>query len=183
MSHPPDDHTLVYQIANGDQDALAALAQRYHQALGRYLMYLLGGSAVDIEDILQEVYLAVWRGASSYRGDAQVRTWLFHIAHNCALNARLSTARRPLGRAEPLDEVTATVPSPEDAITSAVDLAAALAALAHKHRVVVELVARQGFSIEEAAQILAIPSGTVRSRLTYARRALLQRLGKEPIHE
>jgi RNA polymerase sigma-70 factor (ECF subfamily) len=183
MPHPPTDDELLCRIAAGDQDALADLACCYHQALGRYITSLMGGATMEIEDILQDVYLAVWRGAATYRGEAQVRTWLFHIAHNCAFNARKAQARRLLGQADSLDDMTVTLPSPEDVVTTTIDLTNALHRLSPKHRTVLVLVCQQGFTIDETAQILAIPPGTVRSRLTYARRALLQQLGKESIHD
>src|SRR5262249_58792096 len=85
---------LVARIAMGDHDALALLAADYHPRLWRYLARQLGADIELVEDVLQEVYLAIWQGAGSYRGDARVSTWIFQIAHYRALDVHRARARR-----------------------------------------------------------------------------------------
>jgi RNA polymerase sigma-70 factor, ECF subfamily len=87
-STPPDDSTLIKRIASGQQDALSQLYSIYRPRLRRYLWHQLDANPAAVEDALQEVFLAVWRAAPSYRGEAQVATWLFQIAHYQVLHAR-----------------------------------------------------------------------------------------------
>jgi RNA polymerase sigma-70 factor (ECF subfamily) len=177
---PADDRTLLARIAGGDEQALKSLYASYRPRLWSYLWRLLDQSPERTEEALQDVLLAVWRHARGYRGEAQVATWLFRIAHNCAINARRAhlrheTHRAPLndddGGGETLAEL-AMDDSHEERVLDQMLLAEALGQLSPKHREVLELTFAQGFTAEEIAHILEVPIGTVKSRLTYARRAL-----------
>jgi RNA polymerase sigma-70 factor (ECF subfamily) len=79
--------------------------------------------------------------------------------------------------AEDSGEFASLAPSHEDAVLDRLALADALRRLSPKHREVLYLVSQQGFTLEEAAQVLAVPVGTVKSRMSYARQALLRALG------
>ena len=177
----PDPILLLGQIANGDEEALRTLYVEYHPRLHRYLWGLLDGDGCAVEEALQDTFLAVWRAAGGYRGEAKVATWLFQIAHNLALHSRWAAARR--GRFEvesvPSEEAAApTTTSLEDAVLDRQALDEALNRLSTKHRAVLHLVFEQGFTAEEVAQILEVPVGTVKSRVSYARRALQSALGR-----
>jgi RNA polymerase sigma-70 factor, ECF subfamily len=168
-----EDHLhWLHQIAGGDQDALARMQQALYPRLWRFLWVQLDGNTSWIEEVLQDVFLAVWQSAHTFRGEARfVAAWIFRIAHHHAANARRAQFRRPEGHAALLleEDVTTTF---EDAVVQRVTLAEALRHLAPKHQEVLYLVFYQGFMLDEVAQILNIPSGTVKSRLSHARRAL-----------
>jgi len=193
----PGDSELVAGIAAGDAGALTLLFARYRPRLWRYLWRQLDGDAPLAEDTLQEVFIAVWRTAGTFRSEAQVATWLFRIAHHHAANARRSRARRPVERlAEPgnpalFGETPGEYPhvaplhmtpgqsayrhaGPDEEVVARLTLAEALAQLSPQHHEVIDLIFTQGFSMNEVAAILDIPAGTVKSRLSYARRALRQ---------
>jgi RNA polymerase sigma-70 factor (ECF subfamily) len=179
-SSPPDDSTLIGRIACGQQDALSQLYTIYRPRLRRYLWHQLNGNEAAVEDVLQEVFLAVWRSAPSYRGEAQVATWLFQIAHYQVLHLRRDRGRHPNGQL-PDDgaggrdgdwEATESHDSLEDSVLDRLTLEDALSQLRPAHREALELVFLQGFSQAEVSQILGVPPGTVKSRLSYARRAL-----------
>lgn len=144
------------------------------------IFYQLERDSGWTEEIVQDVFLAAWRSAGSYRGEAQLGTWLFRIAHNLAANARRGRRRHPLGRPFPGDEDaddTASEPiimydSHEQAILNRLELREALDQLSSRHREVLDLAFYQGFGSAEIALILDIPEGTVRSRISYARKAL-----------
>ena len=89
-----DPKLLLGQIANGDEEALRSLYVEYHPRLQRYLWGLLDGDGCAVEEALQDTFLAAWRAAGGYRGEAKVATWLFQIAHNLALHSRWAAARR-----------------------------------------------------------------------------------------
>ncbi|HEX6122873.1 MAG TPA: sigma-70 family RNA polymerase sigma factor [Ktedonobacterales bacterium] len=176
---PGDDRALLARIAEGDEQALKCLYASYRPRLWSYLWRLLDQNPERTEEVLQDVLLAVWRHAHSYRGEAQVATWLFRIAHNCAINARRADLRHASHRA-PLDDdddgetlaELAMDESYEERVLDQMLLMEALGQLSPKHREVLELAFAQGFTAEEIAHILGVPVGTVKSRLTYARRAL-----------
>jgi RNA polymerase sigma-70 factor (ECF subfamily) len=180
----PEDADLLRNIAQGDEQALRLLYLHYRPRLWRYLLQQLNGRDALVEDVLQEVFLAIWRSAASFRGEARVATWVFRIAHHHAVRFRLSADRFPPAPAEndtadsgEGDCAVGDV-SPENEVVDRLILAEAFHRLSTKHRAVLLLVYQQGFTLDEAALILAIPAGTVRSRVSYARRALQRELIK-----
>lgn len=180
MAH--DDRLLLARIAIGDEDALHELYQGYAPRLTRYLWHQLNGDPHAVEEALQEVFIAVWRSAAGFRGEAQVATWVYQIAHNVASSTRRRQLRQAALIQEPIpepDEATGgneTLPACDDTVLDRLVLADALRQLTEKHREVLRLVAAEGFSLNEVARMLDIPAGTVKSRLSYARRALLRAL-------
>ncbi len=178
-----NDQQLIRRIALRDASALEQIYALYRPRLWRYLWQQLDGDSGAVEDTLQEVFLAVWRAADDFRGKATVNTWIFRIAHHQLAHRQRSNARRPeghLAELAPLDgEERSDSPrnglaqaSHEGAVLDRLILAAAFGRLAARHREALELVYQQGFTLEEVAQILDVPLGTVKSRISYARRAL-----------
>ncbi|MEO7002933.1 MAG: RNA polymerase sigma factor [Ktedonobacterales bacterium] len=176
-----DQQALLARVAAGDDEALHALYEQLRPRLRRYLWHQLDGDLAGVDDTLQEVFLAVWRTAGSYRGDAKVTTWVFQIAHFQALRARRSFARRndPLpvedwasSDVRPLSPIWRS-PAHDDEVMTRLTLASALHQLSAPHREALELVFYQGFSLAEVSAILGTPVGTVKSRISYARKALL----------
>lgn len=176
---------LLAQISSGDQDAMQRLYVVFYQRMWSYLWRQLDRDPGWTEEAVQDVFLAAWRSAASYRGEARVGTWLFRIAHNLAANARRAKGRRLQG--QPLDSVGSSdeqgevgdalaLHSAEDVVVGRMMLAQALGRLSPHHRDVLDLAFHQGFGADEIAMILAIPVGTVKSRMSYARRALQQQL-------
>jgi RNA polymerase sigma-70 factor (ECF subfamily) len=179
-----DDRSLIARIARRDAAALERLYALYRPRLWRYLWQQLDGDAGAVEDTLQEIFLAVWLAAGDFRGEAKVNTWIFRIAHHQLAHRQRSAARRPeghlaahtaLGHDEVGSDDTRDEPaqaSHEAAVLDRLVLAAAFGRIAAKHREALELVYQQGFTLEEVARILDVPLGTVKSRISYARRAL-----------
>jgi RNA polymerase sigma-70 factor (ECF subfamily) len=179
-----DATRLLALVAAGDEEAMRQLYLLFHDRVRRYLWHQLGGDSAVVEDALQDVFLAVWRTARGYRADAQVATWIFQIAHYRALHMRRGRSRfadvvpdETEAEAETTAEAAYLAASHEDAVLDRLALADALLRLSPKHREVLYLVSQQGFTLEEAARILAVPVGTVKSRMSYARQALLRALG------
>jgi len=180
-----DEQALVARIAADDQEALRILYTRYRPRLWRYLWRRLDGDAGAVEDAMQETWLAVWRGAPGYQPRGQVAAWIFQIAHRHVAHLRRDTSRALEGRLRPRaldaedDELLSAVNetgSHEERVLDRLALVEALRALSPAHREVLELVFYHGFSLVEAGQILDIPLGTVKSRVSYARRALAKAL-------
>lgn len=172
-----EDERLARRIAAGDRAALEELYARYRRPLFGFLMGI-APDAATAEEILQDTLVAVWQGAAGFEGRATFRQWLFAVARRQAYNA---VRRRRLPWADP-DEVAVAVasgPSPETEVLTGValeDLATRIRSLPQGQREVLVLTLVEGFSYEEAAGILDVPVGTVRSRLNTARRTLRQQL-------
>lgn len=187
------DRTLLDGVAAGDQAALAQLYNAYRARLWRYLWLQLGGDAGLVEEALQDVFVSVWRTAGAFRGEASVATWLYRIAHHVAANSLRARARRIEGqRPERLDAPTReggpagayATPAPDEHVLARMALQDALLALSEKHREVLDLLFVHGFTYDEIAGIIGVPVGTVKSRLSYARRALHAQLSAErPLKE
>jgi RNA polymerase sigma-70 factor (ECF subfamily) len=167
---PSEDQLLVRRAQEGDRDAFAALL-RAHQVDARGLARLLCGD--DGDDATQEAFVKSWSALRSYRGDAPFRSWLLRIVANEARNRRRAAGRRrvyELRTAE--DRATGeAAPSPEVAVLAherATTLINAVDALPDAMREVVMCRHLMGLSEAEAADVLAIPAGTVKSRLSRA---------------
>src|SRR5262245_598336 len=87
------DEALVAGCAAGDAAALSALYRRHHEPVYRFLSRMVGSSS-ELDDLAQLVFLGAWNGASRYRGQSAVRSWLFGIAANIARKHHRSEKRR-----------------------------------------------------------------------------------------
>ena len=167
----PTDAELLRQVAAGDEAAFAELYDLYAPPVYNYLLRLVNESAVA-EEILQEVFLAMWQGAHRFREEARVKTWLLRIAHHQAV----SWLRRTRATARADEELEAADHDPIEehlARSWQIDqVRAALAQLTSNHRAVIELTFVQGLSYAEIAEVMNCPIGTVKSRMSYALRRL-----------
>jgi RNA polymerase sigma-70 factor (ECF subfamily) len=177
------DEALLERVTAGDQEALKQLYALYRPRLWRYIWQQIGGDTQLAEEILQDVFLAVWHGARSFQRRASVSTWIFRIAHNIASttsHARLRHTSRLAPTGPDSQRQESGYPSHEDEVLARITLADAVACLPAKHREVLELTFYQGFTCEEAGHILDVPTGTVKSRLAHARKELAGRLERKP---
>ncbi len=177
---PLTDRQLLEGTARQDEGALAALYDRHSSRLYSYLLRLVNDRGVA-EELLQEVFVAVWEGAGRFRGRAKVSTWLFRIAHHKGVD--WLRRRRP-STAGGVDRLPADDCPEEEAFDAwrADRLQAALGQLSPEHRAVLELTFFEGLSYREVAEVLGCPVGTVKSRMSYAKRFLrgvLERMGME----
>ena len=185
-----EDAALVAALKAGSEEAFGVLIAQYGQPLYSLIARSLQDPA-DAADITQEVFLKVFRSIRSFQGEASLRTWLYRIALREASNQRRWWTRHkrqemtidaPVGTGEEMDEgmcLSATLTdrsgSPYD-LTVCAELKArvedALRKLPEAFRTVVVLREMEGFSYEEIAEIVEVPAGTVKSRLTRGRAAL-----------
>ena len=178
--HAQDDDTqdraLLRAAATGDADAFGRLVQRHRDRLYAVALRTLGPTErEEAADALQDALLSAYRGAAGYRGDARVSTWLHRVVVNACLDRVRRRAARPT---VPLPEQEPAAPGdPLADRETALDVAAALAALPPDQRVALVLVDLQGLPVEEAASALGIPVGTVKSRCSRGRARLAVSLG------
>lgn len=167
-----DVHCCVVPISPAEDAAIRTLYEQHASPLLSYALRLTGGDRGRSEDIVQETLLRAWRHPEALdpaRGP--VRSWLFTVARNVAVDAHRARRSRPT---EVGDEALAVVPA-VDEIENALDswlIADALAALSPDHRAVIVETYYRGRSVAEAAAVLGVPPGTVKSRTFYALRAL-----------
>jgi len=175
-----DEDLLIQYRENGRRELFAELVNRYERELYSYLRRYLG-SVEAAEDAFQAVFLQVHLKCQQFDAQRRVRPWLYTIATNQAIDAQRSNRRhraisleRP-SRLREADEgralVELTVSEEPDPARQAADgerdklLGAALDQLSEPMRAVIHLVYYQGLLYREAAEVLSIPVGTVRSRL------------------
>jgi RNA polymerase sigma-70 factor (ECF subfamily) len=186
MADPGVD--LIRRIQHGDEAALADLMAQHSRLLQAHLGRYVGPA--DAEDMLQEVWLRVWDRAHQWDGRGRPLAWLLAITTNIALNhLRGRRTVLPLAVLEQNDEAEAgasiseaLMPGPEDHALWREELGrvrAALDALSPDKRLAVRLVRIEGHTIREAAAMLGVPVGTLKSRLHHAHRLLVEHLEEE----
>jgi RNA polymerase sigma-70 factor (ECF subfamily) len=174
-----NDAAVVARVAASERDALAQLYSRYGAVLLRYLLQLTPDRTLA-EEILQDTLLAVWKQARTYEGRSSVRTWVFGIARRQAHN-HLRQRAVVTDSVDVLEQMPSPDPDPQDALLTTIareELAEALGGLVPTHREVLLLVLIDELSYEEAAEVLGVPVGTVKSRLHHARLAMRERLAQ-----
>jgi RNA polymerase sigma-70 factor, ECF subfamily len=168
-----DDDGLVARVAAGDDTALRELFSRHAPWLAARLRAVL--PAAEVEDVLQETFLAVWRGAGGYRPCGAAGGWLWGIARR---QAALLLRRRGPAVAALSDGAAAAgraAGDPAEVAPTRADLAAAVAALGPPggpEREVWRLLYEEDRPVAEVAVMLGVPPGTVKSRAHRARRLL-----------
>jgi len=166
------DEVLVQRVAqSGDERAISELYDRYARLVYGAGMRYLGDRSLA-EDLVQDVFTAVWRGAASFDpARASFATWVFHITRNRATDLiRRRRARvRTVGGDSPFEPGEG---DPTGELSRRFDLASALSRLSPAHREVLTLAYFQGLSQSEISRRMGTPLGTVKSRTTAALRAL-----------
>ena len=176
------ESTLVARCAQGDQAACAELVAE-HQRMVYQLAFHLLGDRDDALDLSQDVFMRVFRTLHQFRGQSQLRTWIYRIVVNQARNRQRWWRRRRRANQISLDQHLQTHGEPTGNPQAAPDnmllqkrlasqLRAALGALPFDQRSVIVLREIDGLSYDEIAFSLGVTLGTVKSRLTRARRAL-----------
>lgn len=155
-------------IAAGDPDAFRAFYDRYGGRISAYLRHL-GARGGEIEDLLQDVFLAVWHRASTFDARRGVAAgWLFTIARN----KWFDRLRRPDRHATSPLEVDPVQPTKRVAAETRLTIFQALGRLKEEQRDAVELAYFGGLTYEETARELDLPLGTLKSRVRTGLRTL-----------
>jgi RNA polymerase sigma-70 factor (ECF subfamily) len=163
----PSDAELLAAHRAGDQHAFGTLVARYRSKLWGIALRTLHHPE-DAADVVQEALVAAYRRAGTYRGEASVRTWLHRILINACID-RIRKQRRQ--GTVPLTDVEPRERRPDVAmdVVTRLSVVEALAELPAHQRVAVVLVDVQGWPVDEVAEVLEIPVGTVKSRCARGR--------------
>lgn len=165
------ESSLLRRIAAKDRKAFEALYHRYDRRLFAFILKLTRRADL-VEEILNDVLLAIWKGAGGYDARSRPSTWIFGIAWHKASKALARRRPEPAGEpeVEPVDQ-----DEPESLLARrelATALGRALRVLPAEQRSVVEMTYYYGLSYQEIAEIMGCPVNTVKTRMFHARRRL-----------
>jgi RNA polymerase sigma-70 factor (ECF subfamily) len=164
-----DDDELIAAVAAGDDVALRELFSRHAPWMAARLRAVL--PAADVEDVLQETFLAVWRGARGFRSE-NAGGWLWGIARR---QAALWLRRRGPAELTLPPVLDAGGPDPVESALSRAEIARAVEALGpdgSPHRETWRLMYVEERTVAEVAELMGVPAGTVKSRASHARRLM-----------
>lgn len=150
-----EDLALSRRAAGGDSAAFAMLVEKHEAALRSFLVRL---GASDADDIAQEAFLRAWRFAASYDGRARYSTWLTRIAWRCRIDAARRQRPEEAAPAEPVEHGG-----------SSIEIEDMLARLSESERAALVLCEGQGWTHAEAAELLGVPLGTLKSLVARAK--------------
>ena len=175
-AEPLDDAALVTRFLDGDRAAYTMLYQRYAEKVFARLTRLVGPGA-DREDLLQQVFLGLFRALPSFRGEAALSTFIYRITIHVACDHLRRRHRRPVDYdAADLDELIDGSPSPEARARQHGELRQILVLLERikpAKRIAFVLVAVEGMSLDEAAMLVEAKPEAVKQRVLHARRELM----------
>lgn len=165
------EQTVVLRSQLGDEAAFAELLALYGPRLLRFAERMMQGTPESVEDITQEIWVAIYRSLPRLQEAAKFRAWAFRIARDRIFQ---EYRRRKLPT-QPLEEAhleTAADESGEEAAVDAEQLQRCLGAITAEHREALVLRFFEDMSYEEIARVTGASVGTVRSRIYYGKRAL-----------
>ena len=165
---------LISRARGGDRDAFGELVEQYRDNVYR-LAYRMCGNAYDADEAAQEAFVAAWRALPNFRGDAKFSTWLYRLTTNAAIDVmRREKRHQTVGDGEMI-EVADDADSPQETVERTEQQEAvqkALATLSEEYREVLLLRYMEELDYAEIAEVLQLPSGTVKSRINRAKAAL-----------
>jgi len=193
-----EEAAFVAELQAGSQDAFAYLLTLYQNPVFNLIWHIVENPA-DASDVLQDVFVKVFKGINGFNGESSLKTWIYRIAVHAASNHRRQWIRRHWWEPVSVDDaespsaaVAAEAASRERSPYQVFEQAEreavvkqALASLAPTYRTVVVLREIEGLAYEEIAQVLGLAEGTVKSRLLRGRELLRRKLasyvGKEHV--
>jgi RNA polymerase sigma-70 factor, ECF subfamily len=182
---PVTDEQLAQQLQQGKSEALSILVERHYDSLLGYLYRMLGGNRALAEDLNQETFLRVLRSIDRYTYPRPFKPWLYTIATNLARNHydRAET-RRTSADLDLLDGIDSGTPRIEEVLTFERDVEqtiSMLGSLPDHQREVIILRYYQECSLAEIGEVLNLPVGTVKSRLSIGLSRLRAMMQEEEI--
>ncbi len=187
------DEALISDALSGSARAWEVLVKRYETRVYNFSLRLMGNQT-DAFDLMQEVFLGVFRNLHRFRGESLFTTWMFRIAHNKAVD--MNRRRRLFNEhdlyaqqdaeddADPLDQLTADLPLQDPAAVlseqrSNRDINRFLSALSWDQRLIVELKVFQSHTFDEIAELQDIPANTAKTRFYTALKKLKDLMEQE----
>lgn len=176
MSAAAPDDDLIKRIARGDGLAMKSFYARHHVRLFRFLVRITRREATA-EELMNEVFLEIWRKAGGYEGRSAVTTWMLSIAHHKAISSLRKRGEDALDEEDSGSDMADDDDDPEVALqkqNKSKVMRACMDKLSAEHRTILDLVYYHDKSVAEASEILGIPENTVKTRMFYARKRLAE---------
>jgi RNA polymerase sigma factor (sigma-70 family) len=171
------DAALVEQaVREGDARVFGMLVRRHQGLVRAQLRRLLGNDFATADDLAQDTFVLAWRKLHQFRGDSRFATWLYRIAHSCFLQHLRSRGGGTQTAAEPDVEESETAGADIGTPALALDLDAALQRLSANQRAALLYCVQIGLSHDEAAQVLDMPLGSVKTHVARGKAKLRQLL-------
>lgn len=162
------DQDLVARVlVHHDRQAYGELVLRHQSAVRRFLRHLTHGDYAWADDLAQEAFLRAYKNLAHFRGDSSFCTWVFGIAHNQFRNARRRSRHEAMDTAP--EEV---VPAENERIDLREDLSAALRQLSSEEQTALHLCFQQGLTHPEAADVMQVPLGTIKTLILRSKEKL-----------
>jgi RNA polymerase sigma-70 factor (ECF subfamily) len=180
----PDDRTLIaLAVAGDDRQAFAMLVRRHQSAVRATLRRLAAGNDALADDLAQETFVLAWRNLASFREEARFSTWLYRIATNCWLADARKRKEVLLGdrdgdgdgdddEDDAMSALGVSVGDTTHATSLRMDMARAMRVLSDGERAAIVQCYDNDLSHEEAAYVLGIPVGTVKTHILRAKKKL-----------
>ena len=167
------DKTLIKRVAQGDKDAMRILYDRYAPNLRRFITRWIANEH-DASDVLHDTMIDVWRTAERFAGRSSVKSWMFSIARNKAIDRNRKGVRTVFG--EPDLDAKDEAPQPEELMTTfqdSVRVRACIDQLSPPQKAAIHLAFFEDLAYQEIAKIEDCPVGTVKTRIMHAKKHLL----------
>ncbi len=176
-----DELRAIAQAKKGDADAFAFLVETYETSVYRLALRMCG-NAHDAEEVAQEAFVAAWKGMPAFRGESKFSSWLYQLTTNAAIDF-LRREKRHRATTPIEDEVDLAAPGTPQQAAEAAEvrqaLQQALDTLTPEHREIFLLRQMRQLSYEEIGRLLGLEAGTVKSRLSRAKKQLREILTKK----
>lgn len=171
------DENLLRGIANGNEQFFKEIYKRYNKRLLYYFYRMLGNDEHLAKDFLQELFYKILDKPQLYDPSKKFSTWLFSVAHNMCKNEYRNRNTRKTVLNDQLDSISAAVDCQEQADDIKIkQIYTELDKLDETYRTAFLLKYREGLDIKEISDVLNLPTGTVKSRLFYARKKIHERI-------
>jgi RNA polymerase sigma-70 factor (ECF subfamily) len=157
----PSDQTLVVRVVvDADRHAFATLVRRHQSVMRAFARRLAAGDGARADDTAQEAFVLAWKHLHTWRGEGTLLSWLLKLC----FRVHLSEGRRAHHRRESREQVERAHAAIDS--TARRDVNDAMRILSDAERAALALVFQQGLTHEEAAQVLDVPLGTLKSHIT-----------------
>lgn len=178
MTHrAAEDVDLISRYLKGDQNAFDELMRAHEDRVFGICLRMLRDREAAL-DVTQETFLTVFRKADKYKAEAAFSTWLYRVTMNaCYDHLRRTKRRQADALPDGIDPADPSAGDPLEAVEVRPDIEKALQQIPEEFRSAIVLVDLQGLAIDQAAEILGVPSGTIKSRVFRGRRQLAEILG------